>query len=437
MGFLDSHAHTSVSTTINKLIEQTSPDGSDGLMVAELGNLLDMIRLQNDRDEPGPTEAARAIRKKLKYGSPESQINSLNLLDLLVTNGGTGKMALLYSDRKLLDRLVSTASPATESTSIDARVTKKAKILIYVWSDVYRDDEAREPLVKLFLRCGFGHRLRRENRRLVPDFMADEADPDTPFEEVYGDGDVIERRSRMGGSDEEEEDDDDFQPTRGIRRPKTNSELDKQFRIPRIDYEKETSRIFKIIAEADVLSTNLQNSLRTLEPGELSIHSSRANDCFDECRLIRRRILRYLQLVDREELLGALLKCNDELVASLKRYEDMSEPVGASRVTGDSEGEDSLADYETDDSLDDGLDDRFKDLNEAKTKNILPEIPILKVRPPVPPKSPSLRIPKEIRPGKSSTAKPVVSKLEAERKEEMDADPFGDDNQVERATVWR
>ncbi|VEU21816.1 DEKNAAC102231 [Brettanomyces naardenensis] len=406
MGILDTHAHTAVSSTINKLIEQTSP--SDGIMEAELPNLIDMIKLQTDFAEPGPTEAARAIRKKLKYGVTKAQYNALNLLDLLVANGGNGKMVLFYNDRKLLDRIVALAAPYPEG-SVDAKVSKKARSLVTIWRNEYVGDQSRESLVGLFSRCGFG---KGKIRRAVPDFMNDEADQETPFEE-YG-------SSSAGGSASSTMASGYGHDNSFSSRPKTNSELDKQYRIPKINYEKETPRIYQTIAEADVLATNLQNSLRSLQPGELSIHSAKANDSFDSCRIIRRKILRYLQLVDKEELLGALLKCNDELVKGLQRYEELGQP------RDDSDDEDSLAGYETDELLDDGLgrEEAEKEVGQ-EVKRVeevkMPEKVVKKSRkvtparipPPIPPKSPSLRV------------------------KEDDDDPFSDVNKVERAAVWR
>lgn len=418
MGFLDSHAHTAVTTTINKLIEQTDPSGEDGIMESELGNLLDLIRTQSDSSEPGPTEAARAIRKKLKYGTASAQMNALNLLDLIVANGGKGKMALFYNDRKLANRIVVAASSYQGTSGVDRHVVKRAQGLLWAWKDEYEGDETREELAKLYLRCSMCRVKAKKHE--VPDFMNDDADLTTPFEEI--------------GRDEPEEPVKTHRRT--VSKPKTNRELDKQFRIPKLDYDKETPRIYKTIAAANVLSTNLEDSLHLLQPGELSIHSSKANDCFDQCRVIRRKILRYLQLVDKEDLVSALLKCNDDLVASLKHYADKSEPAGAPKsANDDADSVDSLSAYETDDSLDDGLDSRFRDLSEPvpqatrdSTSLLAPSIH-KKRGPPIPAKAPELRLPKPSFRRNDSTS--------TEGSGEEGADPFSDTHKVEKAAVWR
>ncbi|KAH3687169.1 hypothetical protein WICPIJ_001849, partial [Wickerhamomyces pijperi] len=89
-----------------------------------------------------------------------------------------------------------------------------------------------------------------------------------------------------------------------------------------------------------------------------------------------------LQLVNQEQLLGALLKCNDDLVRSLQFYEELAEP----RDGGES---DSLADYET--------------INSERTER----------------------------------TNSVVAPTRTARSEIDEFDPFSDNNEVSAPTVWR
>ncbi|KAG7830977.1 hypothetical protein KL920_001568 [Ogataea angusta] len=330
MGFLDTHSYTAVTTLANRTIESSPIDSDDACMEMELPELLEAIRLQRNSLEPGPVEVARAIRKKLKYGSFKEQFNALKLLELLVANGGP-ELNQLYNDSKLLDRLKYTIVTRPEVSGVDPRIRKRATQLAVGWRNEHARTGNAGGLFSLASSASVARAVRP--KRKVPDFMNDEAD-ETPFEEVYE-------------TPDEESDDSSQNRRHGSSRTAsrlvasmTNRELDKKYRIPQINYEKETPKIYQTIAEANVLSTTLTNTLKTLEPDELSIHSAKANRDFDNCRAIRRKILRYLQLVNKEELLGALLKCNDDLVRSLKLYEEMAEP----RDGGET---DSLADYET------------------------------------------------------------------------------------------
>src|SRR5207342_542145 len=62
--------------------------------------LVESIKLQSS----GPTEAARAIRKKLKYGDTHRQLRALTLLDGLIQNAGP-HFQRAFADEPLLERL--------------------------------------------------------------------------------------------------------------------------------------------------------------------------------------------------------------------------------------------------------------------------------------------------------------------------------------------
>ncbi|GMM30096.1 Lsb5 protein [Martiniozyma asiatica (nom. inval.)] len=304
MGFLRQHPETKVTQIINVLCKKSDASKNDSFLESKTGYLLDAIKNQNDFSEPGPVEAARAIRKKLKYGSQKDQFHALRILDILVVNGGP-KLQLLYEDNKLLDRLqVILIGDATDN--IHPKIRNYAFEIMNNWQQQFSNAPELDKLLLLYGRCE-KYRLKSKSRNSqVPDFMNDEADMDFGFE---NDDDEAEYSRGSGGSSD---------------RPRTNDELDRKFKIPKINYEKETPKILNFIAKANIASTNLINILNGLGKDELSIHSPKANEAFDQCRSTRRIILRYLQLVNKEELLGPLLKCNDELVAGLKKYEEKS-----------------------------------------------------------------------------------------------------------------
>jgi LAS seventeen-binding protein 5 len=456
MGLLTSHKRTAVTSIIDDCCEQAEIDHDDYYIDQQLSSLMDAIRNQKDYVEPGATEAARALRKKMKYGSAKDQFNALRIVDLLVTNGAYYKfMQPLFDDDKLLDRLqyyliggknmndnYYSANTAGLTSTQEKKLSNLAFSIMTGWYDEFKDVSSLNNMIVLYERClknrqnktkkkHGGDSYARRNTE-VPDFMNDDADMDTPFASYQ---------------------DDDASST---NRPKTNAELDKKFKIPRINYDKEAPKILQLIAEANIMSTNLMNTLNSLQKDELSIHSIKANDSFDECRAIRRKVLRYLQLVQREELLGPLLKCNDELVVSLKRYEEKSVPPGTKIQRDDSDEEDdgdydSLADYESDnepairpsnknarayDSDADDDDDEDDD-NGASDRYVKNEEPPLtsdykvprKAPPPVPPKSSILRSATfNSGPGPQ---KPIIISKAAR----SDYDPFSDDNEV-APTSW-
>lgn len=88
-------------------------------------DLVEVVGLQAS----GPTEAARAIRKKLKYGNVHRQIRALVILDGLIQNAGP-RFQRGFVDEMLLERLRVCGS----SDLSDPEVKKKCRELFRQWS---------------------------------------------------------------------------------------------------------------------------------------------------------------------------------------------------------------------------------------------------------------------------------------------------------------
>ena len=87
--------------------------------------LVEVIKLQST----GPTEAARALRKKLKYGSVHRQIRALVILDGLIQNAGP-RFQRAFVDEPLLERL----RVCGTSNLSDPDVKNKCRELFRQWS---------------------------------------------------------------------------------------------------------------------------------------------------------------------------------------------------------------------------------------------------------------------------------------------------------------
>jgi len=93
------------------------------------------------------------------------------------------------------------------------------------------------------------------------------------------------------------------------------------------------------IAEASVASINLLNALRLINRETERISDNQAAvQQFDACKLLRRKILRYIHHVNSEQWLGALLHANDELVTALMTFEQLDRSIDA-----DSDSDDEIA----------------------------------------------------------------------------------------------
>jgi hypothetical protein len=103
-------------------------------------DLVESIKLQST----GPSEAARAIRKKLKYGNVHRQIRALTILDGLIQNAGA-RFQNTFADEMLLERL----RVCGTSDLSDPRVREKCKELFRQWT-VHRNTRGLEDIAGLY-----------------------------------------------------------------------------------------------------------------------------------------------------------------------------------------------------------------------------------------------------------------------------------------------
>jgi hypothetical protein len=93
----------------------------------------------------GPSEAARAIRKKLKYGNLHRQLRALTLLDGLIQNAGS-HFQRTFADEALLERL---RFCGTASLS-DPEVRKKCTELFASWAAEYKKTPGMGQVANLY-----------------------------------------------------------------------------------------------------------------------------------------------------------------------------------------------------------------------------------------------------------------------------------------------
>lgn len=121
-------------------IEQLTSEAYQEDDLSGIPDLVEVIKLQ----DTGPTEAARAIRKKLKYGNAHRQIRALTLLDGLIQNAGP-RFQRNFVDEPLLERL---RVCGTADLS-DPDVRKKCSELFRGWAVEYKNTPGLERIAKL------------------------------------------------------------------------------------------------------------------------------------------------------------------------------------------------------------------------------------------------------------------------------------------------
>ena len=103
---------------------------------------------------------------------------------------------------------------------------------------------------------------------------------------------------------------------------------DKKNKNKPFNLEKEKGKILETIASASLASTNLMNALQLINREEQRVSSNpEVMSRFESCKMLRRQILRYIQLVESDQYIGSLLSANDELVKALMAFEIMDKSI--------------------------------------------------------------------------------------------------------------
>lgn len=123
-------------------IERLTGEAYEEDDLSGIPDLVEVIKLQ---DTAGATEAARAIRKKLKYGSVHRQLRALTLLDGLIQNAGP-RFQRTFADETLLERL----RVCGTSDLSDPDVRKKCSELFRSWASDYKNTPGLERIAKLY-----------------------------------------------------------------------------------------------------------------------------------------------------------------------------------------------------------------------------------------------------------------------------------------------
>ncbi|PFH58348.1 hypothetical protein XA68_13845 [Ophiocordyceps unilateralis] len=314
--FSQKKPYSAITVTIENLTaESYSVDDFSGIP-----DLVEVIKLQ----ATGPTEAARAIRKKLKYGNVHRQLRALVILDGLIQNAGS-HFQRTFADEPLLERL----RVCGTSGLSDVAVRNKATELFREWSQ-YASTPGLERVAHLY------RELPKRKVAVTQDRSKVIRETENPF----GDEDEHEvdhgSRPPRAGSSTSTWDGTAMDHDKN-KKKKEKHRFGSSRKSFSLEAEKET--IKSVIAEASIESTNLMNSLQSINRERQRISENRrAAQHFEACKQLRRRILRYIHLVDSEQWLGSLLHANDELVHALMSFEQLDRSIDA-----DSDSDDELA----------------------------------------------------------------------------------------------
>ncbi|PVH87684.1 hypothetical protein DL98DRAFT_479859 [Cadophora sp. DSE1049] len=324
--FSNKKPYSAVTVAVENLTSESYEEDD----LAGIPDLVEAIKLQ----ATGPAEAARSIRKKLKYGNVHRQLRALTLLDGLIQNAGAN-FQRTFADEMLLERL----RVCGTSDLSDPLVRDKCKVLFRQWAAEYKNTRGLEQIAGLY------KQLPRRKQVVTQDKSKVLRETEqNPFEGDEDESPPPASHSRQTSLAQSSKSFSPSYPTMAVTLPdskksKKDKDKKKNKKGKPFNLEAEKDIMKNCIAESSVASTNLLNALQLVNREREQISENQnAVQHFESCKLLRRKILRYIQLVESEQWLGALLHANDELVTSLMTFEQLDRSIDA-----DSDSDDELA----------------------------------------------------------------------------------------------
>ncbi|KAK4579857.1 hypothetical protein LTR86_000058 [Recurvomyces mirabilis] len=406
--FRDKKPFTAVTVQIDRLTsEQYEEDDVGGII-----DLVEVIRIQSS----GPTEAARALRKKLKYGSPHRQIRALVILDGLIQNAGS-RFQRAFADEALLERL----RLMPREDTVDPLVRKKCQAFYIQWANAYKGTPGLENIASLYKELPKTQRPAAARQKVLRDTEPHDSDGESPFDAPEPSAAPVQR-SHASSAPRPLVASAVNAPSRPVTLTPTHSSFsakltkgknkfshsgqNKSFNLAR-----EKENMTNCIARSSIASTNLLNGLQLVNrENERVSENKEVVNRFETCKTLRRQILLYIQQVESDEWIGSLVNANDELVKALTAYEIMDRSIDED---SDSEVEAAVAKHTRNVSA---------DTQQQLAGLRLDDGAAAPVKPPRPANAPAAPPASIAMPPKRSFAQPAAAD------EEEDDDPFGDDN---------
>ncbi|KAK9792087.1 hypothetical protein SCARD494_07135 [Seiridium cardinale] len=340
--FSQKKPYSAVTVAIERLTsEQYEEDDFSGIP-----DLVEVIKLQAS----GPAEAARALRKKLKYGNVHRQLRALTLLDGLIQNAGP-RFQRAFADEPLLERL----RVCGTSDLSDPEVKKKCSELFRSWASEYKNTPGLERISVLY------KQLPRRKQVVTQDKSKVIRETENPFHDSEDEAEASAKAqtptpqaASLSSSrpapvtyPQPSQTVQSFSHTKsssrsgsfffGSSKDKKKDKSKKKARPFNLEAEKDSMKV--AVAESSIAATNLINSLQSINREQERISdNSTAVQRFEACKKLRRKILRYIYHVEDEQWLGGLLHANDELILALMTFEQLDRSIDA-----DSDSDDELA----------------------------------------------------------------------------------------------
>lgn len=300
---------------------------------------------------------------------------------------------------------------------VDPVVRQKCNVLFRQWSVAYKNKAGLEGIAMLYKQVPKAKRPMDQSQSKVlreteRDARRNSSPPSSPF------GDPEPPPASKPSMPATSPSSSSKTPQRPISLASTSSmsssslfKRDKKGKLKPFNVEKEKTQMLEAIAQSSVASTNLLNALKLINRENEQVSENReVLNRFEQCKSLRRSILRYIQLVESEQWLGSLISANDELVKALMAFEIMDKSVE----------DDSDSDTEAYGAYEASKAEFQRQVHGLpSTEESLAQMKLEEAPPTKPPRPTGLGMPPRMPP-------PMAAKQIRNPADEEDDDPFGD-----------
>ena len=298
---------------------------------------------------------------------------------------------------------------------VDAEVRAKCNILFRQWANAYKSAPGLQGISTLYKQLPKTKRPLPQQSKVLRETEVDAENSSSPNSPVSpGFSRSVRSSSLMSpNSSSASSSRPPAFPTAPQKSTSSIFKKDKKSKSKPVDLAKEKPQLLETIASASVASTNLLNALKLVnrEHGRVNEDAEVINR-FEQCKTLRRQVLRYIQAVESDEWIGSLLSANDELVKALMAFEIMDKSIS----------DDSDSEAELDMGAGSMNKPTRKDAETALAGLHLGDAPPTK--PPRPGSMPMPPVPSFKSPAQYDSDEELVEELADEN------DPFGDQNAV-------
>ncbi|GAA5904677.1 hypothetical protein JCM6882_008344 [Rhodosporidiobolus microsporus] len=296
----------------------------------DLDGVPELVESVNLQPQTGPTEASRAIRKKLKYSDTHGQLRALTLLNALVENSGS-RFQTTFANERLVDRIkLMAGDPHTEE-----KVKRKLMRVLKNWHLQFKDDPRMQFVAGLYKSCGGG----QASRSAATD--AYEAQQARYERESAARAERKESERRAREAEKER-----VAKEKADKARRKEQERGGRSKRPPFNFNQEKPKIMASVGQGTQSAQALIMALQRVNREKESVTTNaRVQECLEKAKQDRKALIRYIQLITHSEkdmegdYIGTLLATNEQIINAVHLYDRMCKPADLDSDDADSDAE--------------------------------------------------------------------------------------------------